>query len=139
MRLTITDANPEAVVVGSPLDGSKNPRDIKLGDYLGDNITGIVTQAYGFYAVLPLTALAVSESDSTTASATDLVSNGTCQAVTVGSYNVDNLFPKSESLPKIADHIVNYLNSPTIIFLQEIQDNDGPTDDGGIAPNTSKV
>lgn len=116
------------------MDGSKNPSDIKLGDYLGENITGIITQAYGSYALLPLTALEVSDSNTTTASATNLASDGTCQAVTIGSYNVENLSPKSAHLPTIAGHIANQLNGPTLVFLQEIQDNDGPTDDGGIPP-----
>ena len=130
--LTITGANPEAILVGSPLDGSRNPTDTKLGDYLGGNITGIITQAYGYYSLLPLTALSVSESNSTAASSTTLTADGTCKAITVGSYNVDNFSPGSDTLPKIADHIANYLNSPTIVFLQEIQDDDGSKDDGGL-------
>ncbi|RJE26770.1 hypothetical protein PHISCL_00902 [Aspergillus sclerotialis] len=129
------DANSEAILVGSPLDGSKNPTDTKLGDYLGGNVTGIITQAYGYYALLPLTALSVSESNSTAASATTLASDGTCKAITVGSYNVNNLSPDSDTLPKIADHIANYLNGPSIIFLQEIQDDDGSKDDGVISAN----
>ena len=132
-RLTSADANPEVILVGSPLDGSKNPTDTKLGDYLGGNVTGILTQAYGYYALLPLTALSVSDSNSTAASATTLASDGTCKAITVGSYNVNNLSPDSDTLPKIADHIANYLNGPTIVFLQEVQDDDGATDDGGMS------
>lgn len=41
---------------------------------------------------------------------------------------VDNLSPKSTTLPSVANQIVNFLKSPDIIFLQEIQDNNGETD-----------
>ncbi|RHZ46475.1 endonuclease/exonuclease/phosphatase family protein [Aspergillus thermomutatus] len=125
------DSNPEAVLIGSPLDGSDNPTDTKLGDSIRD-LTGVIAPAYGYYALLPLTALTVTGSNTTAAAATDLVSAGTCCAVTFGSYNVNNLSPSSSTLPKIAKHIAQYLKSPTLVFLQEIQDNDGATDDGGM-------
>jgi len=127
-----TDANPEAIVIMDPLDGTKNPLDTKLGDNLED-ITGVLTQVYGFYTVLPLTALMVLGSRTpATPAATELVSDGTCSTLTFGSYNVENLAPDSAHLPKIADHIANYLKSPALVFLQEIQDDSGPTDDGGM-------
>ena len=100
-----------------------------------DDITGIITQAYGYYALLPLTKLSVTGSNSTTAKATELASDGTCSGLTVGSYNVNNLSPNSSTLPGIAGHIAKELNSPSLVFLQEIQDDDGATNDGGISPH----
>lgn len=38
--------------------------------------------------------------------------------------------PRSYHLPAVAGHIAKYLASPDIVFLQEIQDNSGETDDG---------
>ena len=38
-------------------------------------------------------------------------------------------------MPTIASHIVNYLKTPDFMFLQEIQDNSGPTDDGTVSAN----
>ncbi|RAL09399.1 endonuclease/exonuclease/phosphatase family protein [Aspergillus homomorphus CBS 101889] len=134
LTMTAKDSNPEAILIGSPLDGSDNPTDVKLGDTLED-ITGIITQAYGFYSLLPLTALTVSEPSATEVSKTSLVSDGTCKAITVSDYNVDNLSPDSSTLTGIAKHIATYLQSPTIVFLQEIQDNDGSTDDGVVSAN----
>lgn len=127
----LEDSNPEAIIVGSPLDGTDNPTDTKVGDTIGD-ITGIITQAYGYYALLPLTKLSVIETNSTTAKATELVSDGTCSGLTVGSYNVNNLSPNSSTLTGIAGHIAKQLKSPPLVFLQEIQDDDGATNDGGI-------
>lgn len=132
-RLTTSDSNPEAILIGSALDGTNNPTDTKVGDTI-DNITGIITQAYGFYSILPLTALSVSGSNSTTASPTDLVSDGTCKKMSFGSYNVNNLEPDSDTLSTIAEHIAAYMKSPALVFLQEIQDNNGATDNGGTQP-----
>lgn len=129
-RLTTPDSNPEAILIGSALDGSNNPTDTKLGDTI-DEITGIVTQAYGFYSILPLTAVSVTGSNSTIATPTDLVSDGTCKGVSFGSYNMNNLQPDSGTLSTIAEHITTYMKSPVLVFLQEIQDNNGATENGG--------
>lgn len=119
------------MIIGSPLDGSDNPSTTKVGDSLND-ITGIVTYAYGYYSILPLTALSVTGSTKPAkVPPTTLVSTGTCKGITVGDYNVENLASTTAHLPGIADHIVNYLKSPDLILVQEIQDDSGPTDDGG--------
>ncbi|PYH47039.1 endonuclease/exonuclease/phosphatase family protein [Aspergillus saccharolyticus JOP 1030-1] len=131
LTMTANDSNPEALLVGSPLDGSENPTDVKLSDTLAD-ITGIVTQAYGYYALLPTTALSVSASKTTAVPKTSLVSNQKC-LLTFGQFNVDNLGPDSTTLPAVAGHIANELQSPDIMFLQEIQDNSGSLNDGGMS------
>jgi predicted extracellular nuclease len=136
MKLTIhQDANPETIVIGSPLDGTKNPDTTKLGDSLED-ITGVVTYAFGFYRILPTTALRTTKSQKPTLpSATKLLSSGKCSGITFGAYNVENLAPTSPHLPSVAAHIVQYLQSPDIIFLQEIQDDNGPTNDAIVSAN----
>jgi len=45
--------------------------------------------------------------------------------------------PTSAHLPTVADHIANFLLAPDILFLQEIQDNSGPTDDGVVIANVT--
>ncbi|RAL03240.1 endonuclease/exonuclease/phosphatase family protein [Aspergillus ibericus CBS 121593] len=134
LTMRANDSNPESIVIGSPLDGSDNPTDTQLGDTFED-VTGIITQAYGFYTLLPLTALERTGSNSTQAAATTLSSDGTCSAITIGDYNVDNFSPDTTRMSGIADHIANYLKSPTIVFLQEIQDDSGSTDDGVVSAN----
>lgn len=52
-------------------------------------------------------------------------------ALSFGSYNVNNLAPDSDTMPKIAEHIATYMKSLTLVFLQEIQDDSGAEDDGG--------
>ncbi|KXT06625.1 hypothetical protein AC578_8474 [Pseudocercospora eumusae] len=137
--LTITDkdANPEAILIGSPLDATSNPTTTKLGDSLED-ITGVITQAFGFYRILPLTNIKVTRSRSPALPpATTLTSSGKCNGITVGQYNVENLQPASDNLQAIAEDIVNYMRTPDLLFVQEIQDDNGPTNDAVVDANVT--
>jgi uncharacterized protein len=50
----------------------------------------------------------------------------------VATYNVENLSPKDSQskFDRLAKAVVDNLASPDIVSLEEIQDDDGPTDDG---------
>jgi predicted extracellular nuclease len=133
--LTSKDANPEAIVIGTPLDGTRNP-ETKMGDKFAE-ITGVVTYAFGFYRILPLTALVVEEEALANAGPTTLTSRGDCRGLTFGSYNVENLWTGSEHLAAVAGHIVDYLKTPDFLFLQEVQDNNGPTNDLVVSANVT--
>jgi hypothetical protein len=50
-------------------------------------------------------------------------------------YKVENLSASSKHLPNIAEHIGKFLKTPDLVFLQEIQDNNGPVDDGTVSAN----
>ena len=135
LTLTSGDGNPEAIIIGTPLDGTKNPKDTKLGDSLSD-ITGVVTQAFGTYRILPQTALKVTGSHSPDLpSPAGFTSSGTCKSVLIGDYNIENFSPNSTNIDARAEHIVKYLGAPDILFLQEIQDDDGPTNNGVVDAN----
>ncbi|CZS92923.1 related to endonuclease/exonuclease/phosphatase family protein [Rhynchosporium agropyri] len=129
------DSNPEALAVIDPLDGTKNPQTVKLGDTL-EEITGVLTYAFGYYSIYPQTAVKVIGSASpATPPPTNLTSSGTCGSLTFGDYNVENLTPKSAWLPSIAEHITTYLKTPDLLFIQEIQDDNGATNNGVVTAN----
>ncbi|KAF2744384.1 DNase I-like protein [Sporormia fimetaria CBS 119925] len=135
LTMTDKDANPETIVIGSPLDGSNNPKDTRIGDELSE-ITGVVTYAFGFYRILPTTAITVKKAiEPKLPGATSLVSSEKCDGITFGAYNVENLWVGSKHLPDIAAHIVTYMKSPDLIFVQEVQDNNGPTNDAVVSAN----
>ncbi|KAG9247714.1 Endonuclease/exonuclease/phosphatase [Calycina marina] len=135
VTMTDKDANPEAIIVGTPLDGTNNPETTLLGDSLAD-ITGIVQQVFGYYYILPLTNLTILASQQPeTPPITKLISNNKCDQLTFSSYNVENLTPKVQHLPDIANHIATYLQTPNLVFLQEIADDDGSTDNGIVGAN----
>ncbi|KAK8038940.1 hypothetical protein PG993_007351 [Apiospora rasikravindrae] len=129
--ISVLDSNPEGIVIGSPLDGSKNPTDTKLGDTLED-ITGVVYQAFGFYRMLPLTKITVlSSQEPVLPPPTSLASDGICSGLTIGSYNIENFWPGDTAhVQAVAQHIVEYLKNPDLVFLQEVQDDNGETNDG---------
>jgi hypothetical protein len=134
LTMTDKDANPEAIIIGSPLDGTKNPTTTKMGDSI-EEITGVVTYAFGFYRILPKTAIkAIKSQKPELPKPTKLESKGKCEGITVGAYNVENLAPNSTHHGALAAHIVDYMRSPDIIFVQEVQDDNGPTNDAGEFP-----
>ncbi|KAJ3551534.1 hypothetical protein NPX13_g11339 [Xylaria arbuscula] len=97
LTITSKDPNPEAILISDPLDGTSNRDDGKLGDKLED-ITGVVTQGFGFYQIQPLTALSVISSlEPAVSGATKLVSDGKCSGITVGGYNIENFSPDTRS------------------------------------------
>jgi hypothetical protein len=131
LTMTDRDANPEAIIIGTPLDGTKNPTITKMGDEI-EEITGVVTYAFGFYRILPSTAIKILKSQKPALpKPTKLESKGRCEGITIGAYNVENLAANSSHHPLLAGHIVNYLRSPDMIFIQEVQDDNGPTNDAG--------
>lgn len=51
----------------------------------------------------------------------------------IATYNVENLDPSDDTFAAHAAAIVNHLKTPDIVSLEEIQDNNGRTDDGTVA------
>lgn len=129
--LTVTDrdSNPEAIIIGAPLDGSDNSNETKLGDELED-ITGIVQYAFGFYALFPTTGTKVKRSIEAFPPPSTISSNGKCSGLTFGTYNIENFAPNAPNTDLLAEHIVDFLNTPSVLFVQEVQDNSGATNDG---------
>lgn len=135
LTATPGDANPEAIKLDSPVDGTSHPDDIKLGDRF-ENITCVVQYQFGFYYCVPATAVVITERlEPYRPPPTTLTSTGNCTGITVGQYNVENLSPDSSTLDDIASQIVDYLRTPDLIFLQEVQDNNGATDDSVVSAN----
>ncbi|EMC94815.1 hypothetical protein BAUCODRAFT_25924 [Baudoinia panamericana UAMH 10762] len=137
LTATPRDGNPEGIIIGDPLDGTDNPKDVKLGDQLAD-ITGIVTYTYGFYYVLPTTKITITTPKQPEfPPPTRLTSSGRCSGITIGQYNVENLSPQSALLDDIAQQIVTYLKTPDLLFVQEIQDDNGATNNGVVNANVT--
>lgn len=130
LTLSDKDANPEAIIVGAPLDGSK-AGSYRIGDTF-QNITGVIHYQYGFYYLLPLAApVRISSPVPALPPPTTLISTGECSGLTVGDYNIENFAPSDTAHANdVAAHIVDYLKSPDVLFIQEIQDNNGATNNG---------
>lgn len=131
LTLSHADANPEAILVDSPIDGSSGIDTYVIGDTF-ENITGVVHYQYGFYYLIPLVApVKIASPTPELPPPSTLISTGDCSAITVGDYNVENMQPTDTAhINAVAAHIVDYMKTPDLVFVQEIQDNSGATDNG---------
>ncbi len=124
------DQNPERIQI--QFDGTIYPGefpDINVGQQL-KSVRGVMGYSFGNYEVNATEELVLDASFAYRE--TSVLVNGTTR-VTVASYNVLNLSAdESDDAQRalLGDQIVNSLNSPDVIALQEIQDNNGTTDDG---------
>ncbi len=110
-----------------------DPPAVMVGDRLSGEIEGVLHYSYGSYKMLntePLTldARATADPASTTLAADE-------RHITVASFNVENLHAGSNEakFEALAEIIVNGMGSPTVLALQEIQDDTGPEDDGVVS------
>ncbi|MBD1379914.1 5'-nucleotidase C-terminal domain-containing protein [Metabacillus arenae] len=126
-KLTKEDPNPEIVYVQAGEDFVT-----KVGDSFNGSITGVMSYDYGTYKLYRDTSEELPE----------LIDGGLKQENTtiekdedklsVATYNMENFSAKSPSskVENIAKSIIENLNTPDIIGLVEVQDNDGGTDSG---------
>ncbi len=126
------NGHPDTVIIGDPLDGTDNPA-TKQGDKI-TSVTGVIEYQFGFFYVRPLTAFTILSSPSPAIPPpTKFKSTGTCSGITIGQYNVENLSPTGTShVNAIASHIANFLGSPDLVIVQEIEDNNGEINNGTV-------
>ncbi len=145
LNISPDDFNPEKIQVDedSGVFNFDFP-DVDAGDGLGD-VTGVVTYDFGNFQIVPTVDFTSNIEDAgLTPDATQIVGNS--QALTIATYNVLNLDPNESDgdtdiadgrFDAIAGQIVNNLNTPDIIALQEIQDNSGEDTDGTTAADVT--
>ncbi|MFD1659798.1 endonuclease/exonuclease/phosphatase family protein [Streptomyces caeni] len=100
---------------------------------VGDTLTGTTTgpldyNQYGGYT-LDATEIGALKSGGLQRETTRKQGRG---ELAVATYNVENLDPSDSTFEAHASAIVNNLQSPDIVSLEEIQDNNGATDDGTV-------
>ena len=105
---------------------------------VGDTLTGATTgpmdyNQYGGYTLVAST-LGTLKSGGLQRETTKKQSHG---ELAVATYNVENLDPSDGTFAAHAAAIVNNLQSPDIVSLEEIQDNNGATDDGTVAADVT--
>ncbi len=131
INISPDDFNPERIQIDD--DSTVSPQStpqVDVGAQLGD-VTGVVSYNFGNFEVLPTEPF--TPTPSTLERETSNLAPGEDQ-LTVASFNVLNLDPNdgdgdadiaNGQFDRLASQIANNLNSPDIIGLQEVQDNDG--------------
>ena len=130
------DFNPERIQIDDDLFGPGTMPAADVGDLAQFSLVGVVGYAFGNYEVLLTTApsfLHAGLVQETTTLA------GDASRLTVASYNVENLDPGdgAAKFEALAGQIVNHLRSPDVVALMEVQDNNGPVDDGVVDAGTT--
>jgi predicted extracellular nuclease len=120
------DFNPERIQIDDLNTGTLLP-EVDVGARFAD-MTGVVSYNFGNYEVLLPAEPAVTQASTLQRETTTLT--GSAGALTVGTFNVENLDPGDTTFAAIAAAITNNLGSPDILCVEEIQDNNGPTNNG---------
>ncbi|GGC83445.1 hypothetical protein GCM10007216_12600 [Thalassobacillus devorans] len=127
------DYNPERMLVD--VDGIDISA--KTGDYFEESITGVVSYDFSNFKIRPTGDFPEIQDGGTEPDSTEL--KGLKPKLTVASYNVENFHAGTdpEKVARIAEQMVENMNAPDIIGLVEMQDNNGPTDDGTVDASES--
>lgn len=133
--ISASDFNPERIQIDD-LNNSLVLPEVNVGTQLS-NIVGVVDYSFNNYEVLVSAAPTVVQNSNIQKEVTNLTS--TTNQLTIATYNVENLDPSDDptKFNNLANRIVNNLKSPDIISLEEIQDNNGATNDSVVDASTT--
>ncbi|MGH2734900.1 MAG: lamin tail domain-containing protein, partial [Actinomycetota bacterium] len=122
-----TDFNPERVILD---DALSSPATVDVGDTFTSPIIGPLDYSFGNFKLLHTSTPTVSR-NGLTPETTDASVAG---ELSTASFNVENLDPGDgpEKFNGLAHQIVDNLASPDILGLEEVQDNNGATNDGTV-------
>jgi predicted extracellular nuclease len=132
IRYTYDDANTERVILDDAL--AKTPA-ANTGDKLPGNVDGVLDYSFGNYKLLPLATPTVEAQNLPRETTQPQASN----ELAVATYNVENLDPTDpqSKFDRLAHGITDNLKSPDIVAVEEIQDDNGATNDGTVTAKTT--
>ncbi len=122
------DFNPERIILDDLIPSTGALPSVNVGDGLG-TVVGVIDYSFGNFKLgvtVPLT-----RADNGLPREVTAVEH-TTDGLTIATFNVENLDPNDadSKFSALASVIADNLKSPDIIALEEIQDNNGATNDG---------
>ena len=125
------NSHPERIIIDDRLIA--DPPAAGIGDRLPGRIDGVLHYSYGSFKLLNTVPLDVEASRSAVTTMAAFAADE--DHITAATFNVENLHPGSDEskLDAIAEIVVGRMGSPTILALQEIQDDTGSDDDGVVS------
>lgn len=119
------DFNPERIIIDDlffPIP------DAKIGDRLEKSISGVLDYSFGNFKLQPLSRISIQSNDLPS----QIAPPAKPEEISVATLNVNNLDPMDGQprFDNFARTIAKNLQSPDIIVLEEIQDNNGAIDNG---------
>jgi len=127
------DFNPERIILD---DSLRSIPVVDVGDTFTKPVVGILDYSFGNFKLQITQTLEVIPGNLEPEKSTLIAGSN---QISIATYNVENLDALDDParLVLLADHIVNALNSPDIIGVQEIMDNDGEIDSLDLSANQS--
>ncbi|HZE40774.1 MAG TPA: endonuclease/exonuclease/phosphatase family protein [Stackebrandtia sp.] len=127
VKYTKDDPNTERVTLD---DGLAKMPNANVGDTLKGDVSGVLDYSFGDYKLEALKA-----PDVTSGGLKPETAKPQGDKLAVSTYNVENLDPGDDqaAFDRHGENIAKNLASPDIVGLEEIQDNNGATDDGTVA------
>jgi predicted extracellular nuclease len=129
------DFNPERIILNDLIAGGPTLPTVTVGDHFDAPVVGVLDYSFNNYKLqvtAPLSAVAggLAQEATQPASAGELA---------VATFNVENLDPADgpTKFDTLAGLIVNNLKAPDIVALEEVQDNNGPINDGIVDATTT--
>ncbi len=128
--LQATDPNPERVIVDDTLAATPAAN---VGDTLAGAVVGPLDYAFGDFTLLPTASPTVTSGGI----APETTAAPTAAQLATATFNVENLDPTDPQakFDGLAAELVTNLRSPDLVALEEVQDNNGATDNGVVAPD----
>ncbi len=126
-----TDFNPERIILNDWISGGPDLPSANVGDSFPGATVGVIDYSFDNFK-LEVTSLPALVSGGLTREST---SPAGASQLAVGTFNVENLAPTdpASKFNTLAALIVDHLKSPDILAIEEIQDNNGATNDGVVA------
>jgi len=126
------DANPQRLIAADDIVPGPT---VNVGDHFTAPLVGVMDYSGGDFR-LELTSTPGAVHDGVTAETTQTAG---ANQLAVGTFNVENLSPAdpASKFSRLAGLVVNNLRAPDLLTVEEVQDNDGPTDDGVVAADVT--
>jgi len=126
------DFNPERIQLD---DGFATTPTVNVGDHFSGPAVGVLDYNFGNFEILITSSLTGVSSDL----ARETTSPAGTDELAVATFNVENLDPGdgAAKFDELAGLIVNSLQSPDIIAVEEVQDNNGATNDSVVDANVT--
>jgi predicted extracellular nuclease len=133
--LRANDTNPERVILDDVIVGAAAMPAVDVGDGFTTDPVGVIDYSFGNFKLLVTEAL-TADSNNLTREATTAATAG---QLAVATFNVENLDPTDPpaKFAALAALIVNNLRSPDLISVEEVQDDNGPTNDSVVTANAT--
>ncbi|MEX0268712.1 endonuclease/exonuclease/phosphatase family protein [Leptolyngbyaceae cyanobacterium UHCC 1019] len=127
------DFNPERIIIDDAIISSE-PQ-VNVGDTFNGAIVGVLDYSFSNFKLLNTQALPTVTPGELQREVTNLTASA--NQLTVATFNVENLDPNdgAAQFNALASAIVNNLKAPDILNLEEIQDNNGATNDSVVDAN----